>query len=60
VCLPRSGDVDAARLAFGEALDRVPAGNAGWLIPVEPLLAVSNNKSVWTSTLALLRARAGG
>ncbi len=45
-----------------ELLDRglsaAPAGNAGWLIPVEPLLNVSANPDEWRSVLARLRARA--
>jgi hypothetical protein len=54
------GDAPVAAQSVATALDRAPVGNAGWLIPVEPLLAVSENKSAWTSTLAVLRARAGG
>jgi hypothetical protein len=45
-----------------ELLDRglsaAPAGNAGWLIPVEPLLNVSANPDEWRSVLARLRSRA--
>jgi len=40
------------------ALNAAPPGNAGWLVPVEPLLNVSGNPEQWGSVLARLRARA--
>ena len=39
-------------------MNEAPAGNAGWLVPVEPLLNVSANPDEWSSVLARLRARA--
>ena len=40
------------------ALDAAPPGNAGWLIPVDPLLGVSRHATAWQSALARLRMRA--
>jgi tetratricopeptide (TPR) repeat protein len=61
--------VEAAQLAVqnrhAEAARRVerslaaaPAGNAGWLLPIEPLLHVAAHPDVWVGALALLRSRA--
>jgi tetratricopeptide (TPR) repeat protein len=40
------------------ALADAPAGNGGWLLPVEPLLQVNAAPDVWAGALARLRARA--
>jgi DNA-binding winged helix-turn-helix (wHTH) protein len=40
------------------ALVAAPPSNAGWLLPVEPLLHVSAHPDAWTSALARLRSRA--
>jgi hypothetical protein len=40
------------------ALADAPAGNGGWLLPVEPLLRVNAAPDVWAGALARLRARA--
>ena len=40
------------------ALVSAPPGNAGWLLPVEPLLNVSAKPNVWAPVLARLRTRA--
>lgn len=47
----------AAQLVDG-ALTSAPPGNAGWLLPIEPLLNVSKNPDVWASALSRVRARA--
>jgi tetratricopeptide (TPR) repeat protein len=53
-----TGDhVDAARL-IDEALARAAPGNAGWLLPIEPLLHVTSHPDVWACPLAHLRNRA--
>ena len=53
-----AGDaVEAARL-LDEALAAAPPGNAGWLLPVEPLLHVSARPEIWALPLARLRTRA--
>jgi DNA-binding winged helix-turn-helix (wHTH) protein len=44
--------------AVDEALLAAPAGNAGWLIPIEPLLGVHRQPDAWAPVLARLRARA--
>jgi tetratricopeptide (TPR) repeat protein len=51
------------RSAFAaETIDRAlasaPPGNAGWLIPVEPILQVSANPEAWAPVLDRLRSRA--
>lgn len=48
---------EAARLIDGALADARP-GNAGWLIPVEPLLNVRANPAAWAPALARLRTRA--
>jgi DNA-binding winged helix-turn-helix (wHTH) protein len=48
---------DAATLV-DEALAAAPAGNAGWLLPVEPLIHVSTQSAIWAPALARLRTRA--
>jgi len=48
--------VEAARIdALPEA---PPPGNAGWLLPVDPLLNVQRDPGVWLPVLAKLRKRA--
>jgi DNA-binding winged helix-turn-helix (wHTH) protein len=51
------GHKEAARLLDGALADAVP-GNAGWLMPVEPLLNVVANPAAWAAALARLRTRA--
>ena len=48
---------EAARIV-DEALASAPAGNAGWLLPLEPLLRVDAHVDVWAQALARLRTRA--
>jgi DNA-binding winged helix-turn-helix (wHTH) protein len=48
---------DAAGLVH-HMLDVAPAGNAGWTVPVEPMLQVASHPDEWRGVLALLRARA--
>jgi hypothetical protein len=40
------------------ALTAAPSGNAGWLIPVEPMLNVAAAPDTWAPVLARLRTRA--
>ena len=49
--------IDAASV-IGQALAVAPPGNAGWLLPVEPLLRVNDAPTVWASPLARLATRA--
>jgi tetratricopeptide (TPR) repeat protein len=53
----RGGHSDAA-LLVDRALRDAPAGNAGWVLPIEPLLRVHAQPEVWGRPLALLRDRA--
>jgi DNA-binding winged helix-turn-helix (wHTH) protein len=48
---------DAARI-LDEALAGAPPGNAGWLLPIEPLLHVTAHADLWALPLARLRNRA--
>jgi DNA-binding winged helix-turn-helix (wHTH) protein len=48
---------EAARI-LDDALAGEPAGNAAWLLPIEPLLQVAARPEVWARTLARLRNRA--
>jgi hypothetical protein len=53
----RGAHADAAR-TVAAALAAAPAGNAGWVLPVEPLLHVSARPDAWGGALAYLRNRA--
>jgi DNA-binding winged helix-turn-helix (wHTH) protein len=48
---------DAARIVDG-GLAMAPPGNAGWLLPLEPLLHVTSHPNIWAPALARLRTRA--
>lgn len=50
-------DVESADL-LAQALARAPEGDAGWLLPVEPLFRVYRKSAAWTAPLARLRVRA--
>ncbi|MCC7008283.1 MAG: winged helix-turn-helix domain-containing protein [Acidobacteria bacterium] len=56
--LVASNDLVRAAALVDEALAAAPLGNAGWTIPIEPLLAVGDRRDAWTSVLARLRHRA--
>jgi hypothetical protein len=58
VALNAAGNAALAAQVVDRALAAAPPGNAGWLLPVEPLLNVSSNPEVWASVLSRLRARA--
>jgi hypothetical protein len=47
----------AARLVQ-DALSRTPPGNAGWTVPVDPLLNAAAHPEPWRPVLAILRNRA--
>jgi hypothetical protein len=53
----RGAHAEAAALV-DRALAAAPPGNAGWLVPVEPLLNVSAHPVVWIPALSRLRTRA--
>jgi tetratricopeptide (TPR) repeat protein len=52
------GDASGAAAIVTAALEAAPAGNAAWLVPVEPLLNVQLDRTPWTPALAVLRGRA--
>lgn len=52
------GDTRAAAQIVADALAVAPPGNAGWLLPIEPLIDVRRDRDPWTPALTLLRERA--
>lgn len=53
-----AGDVDEGMRLIDHALAAAPPGNAGWLLPVEPLLNVAAAPDTWAPVLTRLRTRA--
>jgi DNA-binding winged helix-turn-helix (wHTH) protein/Flp pilus assembly protein TadD len=51
-------DVSGAVAIVSAALAAAPPGNAGWLLPIEPLLDVGRAHDAWAPVLAALSARA--
>jgi len=58
VQLALAGAHAEAAQALEAALASAPPGNAGWLLPVEPLLHVTAHADVWAHALAHIRDRA--
>jgi DNA-binding winged helix-turn-helix (wHTH) protein/Tfp pilus assembly protein PilF len=58
VLLVAQDDTPGAVARVAAALDAAPPGNAGWLIPIEPLLDVPHAPDAWRSVLSRLRRRA--
>ena len=58
VALVAAGDADGAAQVVEAALSSAPAGNAGWLVPIEPLLKVQSSRAAWAPVLGVLRVRA--
>jgi hypothetical protein len=56
--LVHAGGVAAAVAMVHDALRAAPPGNAGWQIPVDPLLRVWEDPGAWRPVLALLHVRA--
>ena len=52
------GQVQEAVDSVQAALQNAPPGNTGWLIPLDPMLRVSDSHDVWSEVLATLRLRA--
>lgn len=57
VALSLTGDCPGAARALDHALAHARPGNAGWLIPVEPLLRVASQPEIWGAVLGRLRGR---
>lgn len=51
-------DAGGAAQLVEAALRSQPAGNAGWLVPIEPLLGVEQTRAAWAVVLRVLRMRA--
>src|SRR5262245_2980858 len=49
--------LSSAVASIEQALAAAPAGPAGWLIPIEPLLGVQSRADAWAPVLARLRTR---
>jgi tetratricopeptide (TPR) repeat protein len=58
--IPRiiEGDEAGAAAAIEEACLTAPPGSQGWLLPLDPLIAVHRHPEVWAGALAALRSRA--
>lgn len=56
--LVHANDVSHAVPVVSSALAAAPAGNGGWLVPVEPLLRVGHAHDAWAPALAVLHLRA--
>jgi DNA-binding winged helix-turn-helix (wHTH) protein len=57
VTLALAGAHEEAAGVMDAALTAAPPGNAGWILPVEPLLNVRAHPGAWSRVLARLRAR---
>jgi DNA-binding winged helix-turn-helix (wHTH) protein/Tfp pilus assembly protein PilF len=56
--LAAAGDLQDAMRVVEQGLTVAPPGNAGWLVPVEPMLNVAGALDIWAPVLARLRTRA--
>jgi hypothetical protein len=56
--LVAGGDPRGAAATVAAALETAPPGNAGWLIPIDPLLDVQRAREAWGTVLTALRRRA--
>ena len=53
-----NGDVQAAVQVVSAALASEAPGNAGWKLPIEPMLGVRQARDAWSPVLATVRTRA--
>ena len=56
--LASGNDVQGAAELVSAALRSAPPGNAGWLLPIEPLLYIGRARDAWTPALSALHLRA--
>jgi DNA-binding winged helix-turn-helix (wHTH) protein len=56
--LVHAGDVPAAVRLLDAALAEAPPGSTGWIIPIDPLLRVWDNRETWRPVLERLALRA--
>jgi len=54
----KNGEATEAARIVDDALAAAAPGNAGWLLPIEPMLQVAANAEIWAPALARLRTRA--
>ena len=57
ISLVAGGDAPAGARLVADALASAPPGNAGWQIPIEPLLGVQRNRAAWANVVVELRTR---
>lgn len=53
-----TGEAAAADAILAPALAAAPPGPTGWMLPIDPLLRMSRNRSAWHATLSTLHLRA--
>lgn len=53
-----AGRAPEAAPVVERALDAAPSGNAGWLLPVEPLIQTEAAPEIWAAALSMIRTRA--
>jgi DNA-binding winged helix-turn-helix (wHTH) protein/Tfp pilus assembly protein PilF len=58
IALAAAGKHADAAAVVDQAFAAAPPGNAGWLLPIEPMLQVSAHAELWAPALARLRVRA--
>jgi hypothetical protein len=56
--LVHAGDVAAAVRLLDAALAAAPPGSTGWMIPIDPLLRVWEDREAWKPVLGRLALRA--
>lgn len=56
--LVAEGEAAGAAALVAAATGAAPPGNAGWLVPIEPLLGVERARAAWATVLAVLRTGA--
>jgi tetratricopeptide (TPR) repeat protein len=56
--LVAQGNPSGAAALVGAALAAAPPGNAGWTLPIEPLLSVGDAAEVWAKAVLCVRQRA--
>lgn len=58
VMLSGAGAVGEAAALVERAFDATPSGQAGWLLPIEPLLHIQGHPDIWAGALTRLATRA--
>jgi DNA-binding winged helix-turn-helix (wHTH) protein len=58
IVLVGAGDAASAARCVDQALGVAAPGNAGWILPIEPLINIAATPDIWLPVLARLRTRA--